>query len=93
METNITDALDQERTKAKAIYSKARLVVAKATNKHIIVEYLIKAAAKIDKSCWKMNPLMLLEELLPVTRVTNMVACFRDQRVTRVSQSPFLALT
>ena len=36
---------------------------------------------------------MLLKELCLVTRMTNMVACIGDQRVTRVSQNPFLALT
>lgn len=40
-----------------------------------------------------MNPLMLLKELCLVTRMTNMVAYIGDQRVTRVSQRPFLALT
>jgi sorbitol-specific phosphotransferase system component IIC len=40
-----------------------------------------------------MNPLMLLKEMCLLTRMTNMVAYIGDQRVTRVSQRPFLALT
>jgi cAMP phosphodiesterase len=93
METSFTGTLDEKRAKAKEIYSKTSLVVAKAANKHIIVEYFIKTVTKIDKLCLKINPLTLLKKLCPVTRMTNMVTCIGDQRLTRVSQSAFLTLT
>jgi hypothetical protein len=94
METSFTDTLDEKSAKAKEIYSKTFLVVAKAANKHIIMEYFIKIVTKIDKLCLKTNPLTLMKKkLCPVTRMTNMVTCIGDKRVTRVSQSSFLALT
>jgi len=64
METSFTGTLDEKRAKAKEIYSKTSLVVAKAANKHTIVEYFIKTITKIDKLCLKINPLALLKKTL-----------------------------
>jgi len=90
-EARITDELD-ENLQSKKIHSETSLVVAKAVNKHIIVEYFIKPAVKIDKLYLKMNPFMLLKGLYPVTRVTNMIACIGARRLTHVKSRNPLSL-